>query len=488
MNKTHENLDHLNKEEVEVFYEDYLNLKASDIVKKYNLADKLSKRLHAIIPKRITSLNCEKCGKVLYADWLTKSEVNDFSSNHSKCSCGHINVISDELDSFIIDGNIQCDCKYCKSNEKINKKIILEEKLGRPSIPLPFTDTNNTVSLSDISYLMGLIYARWKEDESFINPPRSNGIKIYPDIPSNEDVKNPLLKCLRNDVLLIDLENSDLDLINILENGSVNYFYTQVHLIPNLKKDDDFELASVKEVFEWLSRKFTDGYWQSDWSDELKDVWIDLGVCECIEYAKIKSNEYKFHFDEEQKFTELIRGILNNHSISECFYFISSAYWSAAAFLQSDKCKGYNHAKNTILNKIISLSDANETKQWDWPNVMERSAFRIMLFNIMLNSKGDEAFYMKPSDYGQLLNRVNVFWPEKLNEVSIQDKDSFIDFVGEMVTHFDRFTESKGSLDHQMAYITGIAYTLGLNKACEHLRDNVLNEKQTKYMLSILKK
>ena len=75
-----------------------------------------------------------------------------------------------------------------------------------------------------------------------------------------------------------------------------------------------------------------------------------------------------------------------------------------------------------------------------------------------------------------------------MNEVSIHDKESFIDFVGEMVTHFDRFTESKDSLDHQMAYITGIAYTLGLNKACEHLRDNVLNEKQTKYMLSILKK
>ena len=270
MNQKNENLDHLTEKEVEVFYEDYLNLKASDIVKKYNLADKLSKRLHAIIPKRITSLNCEKCGKALYADWLTKAEVNDFSSNHSKCSCGHVNVISDELDSFIIDGNIQCDCKYCKWNEKINKKIILEEKLGRPSIPLPFTDTNNTVSLSDVSYLMGLIYARWKEDESFINPPKSNGIKIYPDIPSNEDVKTPLLKCLRNDVLLIDLENSDLELINILENGSVNYFYTLVHLIPNFKKDEDFELASVKEIFEWL--------WQMNDNTLNKPYYLELSL------------------------------------------------------------------------------------------------------------------------------------------------------------------------------------------------------------------
>lgn len=326
--------------------------------------------------------------------------------------------------------------------------------------------------------LMSLLFARWSNivggnKDDYIASIDSGNLPVY---ACDTDIReHPISTCIKNHLIRFDLSRCYFNYFEVEDDNPITYYPFKIPFQPNFINEDGDELTS-KQVYEWLSRKFSDGYLYSDWKDELLDVWINLGVAECIEYAKSKAEEYNFRFEYEAKVSEIIRDLLHRHSVSECFYFISTAYWNAAAFIQSNKATCRKHAENTVPGKILSLANSGKSKFWDRPTSLPRSAYSLMLFDVILNAKNDAGFNLCPGkNYQDLLGKAKVEWPETIDEpisINITGEGGVYDFFGCLPDA--TFKESNDSVIDQLTNLAWIARALGLKKAAEVINDKLL--------------
>lgn len=91
--KYYADLNHLTSDEVEAFYQRYLNEKTSDLVKSYNLKPSLANSIINLLPLDLCSAACAICGE---AALLSKKRSKTESSSRrpamrvAQCSgCGH---------------------------------------------------------------------------------------------------------------------------------------------------------------------------------------------------------------------------------------------------------------------------------------------------------------------------------------------------------------------------------------------------------------
>jgi hypothetical protein len=359
MNKKHVDLTHLSHEEMDIFYKRYLTEKAGDLVKDYNLSPDCSNRLYNLLPKEKTEAYCEFCGDTLYSARVRKSDFNaNILLRTAKCaSCGHKQNISQEL-ANVIGSDANCNCDSCKEIKQAKKQIEIEKKIETDEKErtyklskiietftfeprfIPFSEESEDYNLSDVVMLMALIFSRWNNKEGnsnygdFIAPIDDSELTVYPTRATSSN--HPLVKCISRELVCFDLTLAKLDDFVMNYDGGISFYSNKLYFQPNFIDTSGVSL-SIKETYEWLSRKFSDGYWYRNWDSQLLEVWIELGVAECVEYAKLKAEEYNFGFDSETKISEIVRDLLHDHSVSVCFYFISASYLNAAAFFQSNK-------------------------------------------------------------------------------------------------------------------------------------------------------
>lgn len=494
-------ISHLSPSELEIFYERYLIEKAADLVKQYNLAPKLTNRLHSLFPEERAHKQCEYCSSNIFSPRLKKTEIYIGKKVRTgKCEvCGHNHLLTLDLEDFANTKlELSCNCSICKETreaaaktekdkldakakekkDKIVKRLFDEFDKNVAFHSLPFTEGMESFTLTDVTMLMALIFARWSNKESdniddYIASIDSGNVPVY---ACDTDVKeHPISTCIKNHLIRFDLNRCYLDYFEVEDDNPISYYPFKIPFQPNFINEDGHELTS-KQVYEWLSRKFSDGYLYGHWKDELLAVWINLGVAECIEYAKSKAEEYNFRFEYETKVSEIIRDLLHRHSVSECFYFISTAYWNAAAFLQSNKATCRQHAENTVPGKILTLANSGKSKLWDRPQSLPRSAFSLMLFDVILNAKNDAGFNLCPGkNYQDLLGKVKVEWPETIDEpilINIAGEGGVYDFFGCLPDA--TFVESNDSVDQQLTNLARIARFLGLKKAAEAINEALL--------------
>lgn len=493
-------INHLTPDEMEVFYHSYLTVKATDMVKQYNLSPKLSSRLHTLIPEELAHKQCIYCAGNLYVARLKKSEVGYEPLRIGKCeACGHKHSMTLDLMDFVI-AEINCKCPVCIENTHIKAQLEKDIEAAKTKEKqekdrarlweefdtnvayrfLPFIEDSESYHLADIIMLMALLFSRWTNKENsneddYIASVDSIKTSVY---ACDDNIQNhPLSACIKNHLIRFDIKRCYFNYFVVDENKPITYYPFKIPFQPNFTNENS-EILSSKQVYEWLSRKFSDGHFYREWNDELLDVWVNLGAAECIEYAKSKAEEYNFKFDSESKIGELIRDLLNRHSVSECFYFISVAYLNAAAFYQSNKATSRKHAENTIPGKILTLANSGKSKCWDRPPNLPRSAFSLMLFDVILNAKNDAGFNLCPhKSYQSLLSKTKVEWPESVDEpisINITGNKGIYEFFGCLpdVT----FEESKDTAEMQLTNIAWIAEVLGLKKAAAIINEKLLSE------------
>lgn len=507
MSVSYNDLTHLTPTEVEIFYQRYLTESATVLVKDYNLAPKVRNRLFGIIPDVILDSGCKLCGGELTISRLRKAGYQLNNKNHmekvSGCvACKHIHIVNSyTMDVQSLEG---CHCAKCKENRQLNlqkeqekkkakevgkddriiKKFTLERRY------IPFAEDDETYNLADVVTLMALIFARWNNEEGndsadYIAPINDNPIVVFPE--QNMSNTHPLVQCINKELIYFDFNHTYAKDFIEKEDGIFSYYPLNLSFQANFKNIADKNL-SIQETYEWLSRKFTDGYWYSRWNSQLLDVWIELGVAECIEYAKLKAEEYRFGFNSETKISEIIRDLLNEHSVADCFYFISSSYLSAGAFYQSNKAKNRMHAENTVPGKIMSLAGSGRRVDWHRPHDLPRSAFSQMLFDVMLNTKQDAGFYLCPGkSYQDLLNKIQVEWPVVEDSAKLTFNLTGYGFNEFMAYHRGvEIENSTDSVNTQLAHLLLIADHFGLKKAAQALgNSNMLEECDILYMESL---
>lgn len=504
-------LNHLSPEKIEDFYVAYLNQKAGEVVKEHHLHPSVTNHLHKLLPTQLATANCELCFGTLYSQRLRKSEVQSgINVRTAKCEeCSHEQTLTSDL-SEVISSVFDCNCPSCKKsktdfkNEEKAKQVEKEKEIqaanGKKIVEaftverhyIPFIDSPDTYDLSDVVTLMAIMFARWtnkegdKEDDDYIAPLDKGELLVY----ATDEVLNnhPIKSCIRNELISFDLNRCYFNYFVIEDDKPISYFPFKIPFQSNFT-DEEGENLTNKETYERLCRKFSDGYWYSDWNDQLLNVWVNLGVAECIEYAKSKAEYYNFGFNSETKISEIVRDLLNVHSVSECFFYISVAYMNAAAFYQSSKAQSKKHAENTVPSKILSLAKAGSAKPWDRPSNMPRSAFSIMLFDVMLNSTGDAGFYLVPGrNYQDLLSKTKFLWPEveeELPKINITGEVGLFEYLS--VVADSEVELSTDSVNKQIVHLSIIADYLGLREASKVLQNTLMSDTDIEYSKELMR-
>lgn len=419
METYHSDLNHLSHAEVMVLYDRYVQESSTQLIKEYQLDPKLRNNLYSLFPVMAIEVQCKECGhNELNAKLPNKSNFNKgiFTAKAWCDACDH-HVLVDTQTGEIIEDDPKCACSAChdrmvsKAHELVRsmqldqetaldkrdaKRIRLISNDKTKPRYLPFSEETEKYALMDVVTLMTLMFTRWDESnaDSWISPVKSSD-GIFPRMEMSNE--HPLARAKYNQLIKIDFDITPMDKVVEDAADETNYtFYPYECFYQTNFKNVGGVPLDIKETYKFLMRKFAEGYWYRDWDDQLLNVWIRLGVAECIEYARLKAEEYNFNFESEVKISEIIRELLHEYSVSECFYFISVAYWSAASFAQSNKSHGRKHAENTVPGKILSLAKSSKPRCWDRPKELPRSCFSQMLFDVMLNSNGDAGFYQCP--------------------------------------------------------------------------------------------
>lgn len=151
--------------------------------------------------------------------------------------------------------------------------------------------------------------------------------------------------------------DADMSPLNAFEEKDVSrYFMDNVKYLLNVTLDGEVRAAPA-QLLSVLVDMFRKGYWQNSWSDELLPLWYDIAVAECLAYVENRAEFYSLDVPNEEKLREIFMTLLEDFSVSEIWYMISTAYWNAAAFTRSDKCMSLAHATNTVPSEIVSLSE-----------------------------------------------------------------------------------------------------------------------------------
>lgn len=483
----HRDLSHLTAEQCEELYLRYRNetLTLENLTKEYNL-DFLKVDM---FPSDTLEERCRHCKSILQAPKLSRLKPLNSARKAVCTACRHRQLVENEDDKEEYPP-LLCACVGCKKEKAEHKKLAIkaerqayenklqlvkklaEENRGKGVFRLPFTENVGEFRLSDVVGIMALIEAMWekskKGSQEYISPifmgrGRAN---IYPSIEylanSREDI---VLGAFERGLLQIDIDNSDINKIVLNENNTNFSFSSDIVAYKHRFVDENQERLSIKEVYQTLYHKLSNNYWYRNWNDEFLDVWENLAVNECIEFARYKAHEFSFGFNNVEKIAEISRNLLKTFSVSECFYFIGVAYYGASEFFTSNESNGRRHAENTVIGKIISMSKSGKRESWARPYGLERSSFSIFLFDIMLRTRNDAGFRLCIyEDYKNLINYEKVMWPIVLNNsIAISEVDGLNEF-GKLIAGKE-FTPSTDDICGQLITLGAIATKIGLIEA-----------------------
>jgi hypothetical protein len=129
---------------------------------------------------------------------------------------------------------------------------------------------------------------------------------------------------------------SDARLDYLLDSGLVSISPSSS---PSAFKVVDNEIKSIKyQALTWkvhlenfestllqLNEIITNSAWPTRWKYEIKAVWLDIAVSECIEYLESLAYERDFVIEISDDLPKIIYSFLLDHSVSQCFSLLKDA-------------------------------------------------------------------------------------------------------------------------------------------------------------------
>jgi hypothetical protein len=280
-----------------------------------------------------------------------------------------------------------------KDANEIKKDLILEQ-WGDES-------TKNPVELSELPFdvvltVFSMMCKGADKAGDSIAPPEN----YYSDLlPNTEKTSALISKAFKAKAIIVDINKCKVP--DFTDDG-LSMYTLKVHYKPNISWGDTplDTLRNTSKARELLHELFMKKCWFEKWTEEFLDIWQNIALAECLEYADNRADYYNF-YRNEINLDELCKSLLQSYSVSNIHSLISTAFHNAAAFQKTDKCTSHRHALNTIPSKISSLASrpANQVKEWDRINELPRCEFSITLFNKMLGYSEDIGFYKCPSKH-----------------------------------------------------------------------------------------
>lgn len=351
----HEKLRHLTMLQIESLMNKYYNgVKASDIIKEYNI-DTTSSKLYSLFPPIICEdIICPVCNEPIYKERDSKSS---YSWNKKKpfCAiCGH----TDE---------IICKCNYCiaerekvrKLNEERKVRILQEkrEKIKKVYdlniVPVNYSELN----FREKVFLGALLRTSLSEDMEVILPLNDAERELAPTIGYIKEILSYLIgrgvvsvdSNSSIDAFLDSNEEKDIEFPNV-------YYITMVKYRINIVGDEDIKNILSKII---NPKSFSD----ADKEDAL-NIWKEIALEECIEYFEYQMKSVRFDFNIGEKTIAIFKDLLENFSVSQIYGIIYKSVANATKYYQESSVSK-KQAANSVIGGCQRYAERAMINNWE---------------------------------------------------------------------------------------------------------------------------
>lgn len=351
----HEKLRHLTMLQIESLMNKYYNgVKASDIIKEYNI-DTTSSKLYTLFPPIICEdIICPVCNEPMYKERDSKSS---YSWNKKKpfCAiCGH----TDE---------IICKCNYCiaerekvrKLNEERKVRILQEkrEKIKKVYdlniVPVNYSELN----FREKVFLGALLRTSLSEDMEVILPLNDAERELAPTIGYIKEILSYLIgrgvvsvdSNSSIDAFLDSNEEKDIEFPNV-------YYITMVKYRINIVGDEDIKNILSKII---NPKSFSD----ADKEDAL-NIWKEIALEECIEYFEYQMKSVRFDFNIGEKTIAIFKDLLENFSVSQIYGIIYKSVANATKYYQESSVSK-KQAANSVIGGCQRYAERAIINNWE---------------------------------------------------------------------------------------------------------------------------
>lgn len=351
----HEKLRHLTMLQIESLMNKYYNgVKASDIIKEYNI-DTTSSKLYTLFPPIICEdIICPVCNEPMYKERDSKSS---YSWNKKKpfCAiCGH----TDE---------IICKCNYCiaerekvrKLNEERKVRILQEkrEKIKKVYdlniVPVNYSELN----FREKVFLGALLRTSLSEDMEVILPLNDAERELAPTIGYIKEILSYLIgrgvvsvdSNSSIDAFLDSNEEKDIEFPNV-------YYITMVKYRINIVGDEEIKNILSKII---NPKSFSD----ADKEDAL-NIWKEIALEECIEYFEYQMKSVRFDFNIGEKTIAIFKDLLENFSVSQIYGIIYKSVANATKYYQESSVSK-KQAANSVIGGCQRYAERAMINNWE---------------------------------------------------------------------------------------------------------------------------
>lgn len=351
----HEKLRHLTMLQIESLMNKYYNgVKASDIIKEYNI-DTTSSKLYTLFPPIICEdIICPVCNEPMYKERDSKSS---YSWNKKKpfCAiCGHTDEIT-------------CKCNYCiaerekvrKLNEERKVRILQEkrEKIKKVYdlniVPVNYSELN----FREKVFLGALLRTSLSEDMEVILPLNDAERELAPTIGY---IKEILSYLIGRGVISVD-SNSSIDaFLDSSEEKDIEfpnvYYITMVKYRINIVGDEEIKNILSKII---NPKSFSD----ADKEDAL-NIWKEIALEECIEYFEYQMKSVRFDFNIGEKTIAIFKDLLENFSVSQIYGIIYKSVANATKYYQESSVSK-KQAANSVIGGCQRYAERAMINNWE---------------------------------------------------------------------------------------------------------------------------
>lgn len=323
------------------------------IMKKYNLSFSPN-RLNLNFPQIVINKTCKYDQTCLQMKLPSRTILSsNYNESNIYCpQCGH-----EPHESFCMCKN----CQLCRERqneiekereiklEKIKRKKLIELTFKEPKIKI------KDLNLKEKLYISAMLQSLASEDLLEIGPYINKSESITPFEEKDLEILSDFYD---KDYLKVDGSKTDVNILDIINNGGINFAYYMTTYQLNFREDlNDVELYKIlrhpdrKEFLENKVKTF--------------ELWRKIAIDECLAYLNYRFAYYHFpKFKAGRKTIDTFSSLLTNFSTSQIFNLIYMSVKSAAAYTCNASIP-IRRAQNSAITNLNHYAGRARDENWN---------------------------------------------------------------------------------------------------------------------------
>lgn len=392
MTKTYKSaVAHLSKEQLAQLITDYYAGKpVDDLLRIYGVrcpANFLHKAFPAVV---IDNLTCPYCGQPMHEERPSKSSAAKwfFSAKRSCPGCGH-------------HQDAGCRCSNCVL--AIERQVRLSEGARREMVRgfcrRIQVHRPGRVAVEELSIREAVALLTLTRACTFVDELDSQGSPVLDCLVSSTIPLTPGREL--GQALIMQL--MDAGLLSIADTSSIAAFKFQNDVLTAYIPTWVDWAVTVHEPFQFLTQleqlAAHQESWPETWYEDAARLWHDVALEECKEYFSHAAKERGLPAAGAMSTETMLRNLLNDYSVAQCYRIIYAGAQQAADFLVRKRCTK-THAANYMIGACQRWADRARSEGWDVAQCrrrvdLPRSALSYVLFDVFLGI-AEEGFTTVP--------------------------------------------------------------------------------------------